>query len=134
MKQQNIVLFIGGIVFGFGLAYGNMSKPEIVLSFLERTDFGLIVLMGAAFSFAFVAINILPRFIEKPILGGQFKRRERTLSRNTIIGAIVFGVGWGISGLCPVAAISSVGVGNLPALAGIGAMFLGAYVMGRYFS
>ena len=134
MKQQNIVLFIGGIVFGFGLAYGNMSKPEIVLSFLERTDFGLAVLMAAAFSFAFVAINIVPRFIEKPILGGEYKRRERTLSRNTIIGAIVFGVGWGISGLCPGAAISSVGVGNLPALVGIAAMFLGAYVMGRYFS
>ena len=134
MKQQNMVLLIGGIVFGFGLAYGNMSKPEIVLSFLERTDFGLAVLMAAGFAFAFVAINIVPRFIEKPILGGEFKRRERKLSRNTIIGAIVFGVGWGISGLCPGAAISSVGVGNLPALAGIGAMFLGAYVMGRYFS
>lgn len=134
MKQQNIVLLIGGIIFGFGLAYGNMSKPEIVLSFLERTDFGLAVLMASAFSFAFVAINIVPRFIEKPILGGEFKRRERTFGTNTIIGAIVFGVGWGISGLCPGAAISSVGVGNLPALAGIGAMFLGAYVMGRWFS
>jgi uncharacterized protein len=134
MKQQNSVLFIGGIIFGFGLAYGKMSQPEIVLSFLERTDFGLIVLMAAAFSFAFVAINIVPRFIEKPILGGQYKRRERTLSKNSIIGAIVFGVGWGISGLCPGAAISSVGVGNLPALAGIASMFLGAYVMGRYFS
>ena len=133
MKQQNMVLFLGGIVFGFGLAYGNMSKPEIVLSFLERTDFGLAVLMAAAFSFAFVAINIVPRFIDKPILGGEFKRRERVLSRNTIIGAIVFGVGWGISGLCPGAAISSIGVGNLPALAGIAAMFLGAYVMGRWF-
>ena len=134
MKQQNMVLFIGGIVFGFGLAYGNMSKPEIVLSFLERTDFGLAVLMAAGFAFAFVAINIVPRFIDKPIFGGEFKRRERTLSRNTIIGAIVFGVGWGISGLCPGAAISSIGVGNLPALAGVASMFLGAYVMGRYFS
>ena len=64
----------------------------------------------------------------------QLKRRERTLSRNTILGAIVFGVGWGTSGLCPGAAISSVGVGNLPALVGISAMFLGAYVMGRWFS
>ena len=134
MKQQNIVLFIGGIIFGFGLTYGNMSKPEIVLSFLQRTDFGLAVLMAAGFAFAFVAINIVPRFIEKPILGGEFKRRERTLGKNTIIGAIVFGVGWGLSGLCPGAAISSVGVGNLPALAGLVAMFLGAYVMGRYFS
>ncbi len=35
MKQQNIVLLIGGLIFGFGLAVGGMSKPEIVLSFLR---------------------------------------------------------------------------------------------------
>jgi uncharacterized membrane protein YedE/YeeE len=75
----------------------------------------------------------VPRFVEKPVLGGEFKARTRTLSRNTIIGAAVFGVGWGLSGQCPGSALSSLGVGNLPVLLGIAAMFLGAYVMGRYF-
>ncbi len=51
-----------------------------------------------------------------------------------MIGAIIFGVGWGLSGLCPGAALSSLGVGNLPVIIGIGTMFLGAYVMGRWFS
>ena len=48
MRKENLVLLFGGIVFGFGLAYGYMSKPEIVLSFLKRTDFGLAVLMATA--------------------------------------------------------------------------------------
>ena len=133
MNNRNIVLFVGGIVFGFGLAVGGMSKPEVVLSFLQLKDFGLVVLMGCATGVTFVAINVLPRFIERPILGGEFKPRTRTLSRNTIIGAAIFGVGWGLSGQCPGSALSSLGIGNLPVLLGIAAMFLGAYVMGRFF-
>ena len=134
MKQQNIVLFIGGLIFGVGLAVGGMSKPEIVLSFLSGKDLGLIVLMGCAAGLNFIAINIVPRFMDKPFFGGEWKPRERKFGKHTMIGATIFGVGWGISGLCPGAALSSLGVGNLPALAGIGAMFLGAYVMGRWFS
>jgi uncharacterized membrane protein YedE/YeeE len=133
VNNRNIVLFVGGIVFGFGLAVGGMSKPEVVLSFLQLKDLGLVVLMGAATGVTFVAINIVPKFIEKPILGGEFKPRTRTLSRNTIIGAAIFGVGWGFSGQCPCSALSSLGIGNLPVLLGIAAMFLGAYVMGRFF-
>jgi len=134
LKQKNIIIFVGGLIFGVGLAVGGMSKPEIVLSFLKLEDLGLLVLMGCAAVINFVAINIVPKFIEKPIFGGEFKKRERKFGRHTLIGAIIFGTGWGISGLCPGAALSSLGVGNLPALAGIGAIFLGAYVMGRWFS
>jgi hypothetical protein len=133
MENKHIILFTGGIIFGFGLAFGGMSKPEIVLSFLRLEDLGLILLMGSAIVPTAISINILPRFMKKPVLGGEFKPRQRTLSRNTILGAIIFGVGWGLSGQCPGSALSSIGIGNYPILAGIGAMFLGAYVMGRYF-
>ena len=133
MNNRNIVLFIGGIIFGFGLAWGGMSKPEVVLSFLQLKDYGLVLLMGAATVTTFVAINVVPRLLERPILGGEFKPRTRVLSRNTILGAIVFGIGWGLSGQCPGSSLASLGIGNLPVLLGIAAMFLGAYVMGRFF-
>ena len=133
MNNRKIVLFIGGIVFGFGLAWGGMAKPEVVLSFLQLKDYGLVLLMGFATVTTFIAINIVPRFIEKPILGGEFKPRTRELTRNTILGAIIFGVGWGLSGQCPGSALSSLGIGNYPILIGIASMFVGAYVMGRFF-
>ena len=110
-----------------------MAKPEVVISFLQLRDFGLVILMGAATGTTFIAINVIPRFMEKPILGGKFKPRVRVLSRNTIIGAIIFGVGWGISGQCPGSALSSLGIGNIPVLLGIASTFIGSYVMGRFF-
>ncbi len=133
MNKRNIVLFFAGILFGFGLGLGGMAKQEIVLSFLQLKDLGLLVLMGGAASVTFIAINIIPRFVKRPFLGGEFKPRTRTLSRNTIIGAIIFGVGWGISGQCPGSALASLGVGNLPVLIGITTEFVGSYIMGRYF-
>jgi uncharacterized membrane protein YedE/YeeE len=133
MNSRNIVLFFGGITFGFGLAWGGMSKPEVVLSFLQLKDYGLVLLMGAATVTTFIAINVVPRFFSEPILGGEFKPRTRTLSRNTIIGAVIFGLGWGLSGQCPGSALASLGIGNLPVLIGIASMFVGAYAMGRFF-
>jgi len=81
-----------------------------------------------------ITINLIPKLLNKPILGGEFKKRKRTLNKRTVFGAIIFGVGWGISGLCPGSAMASLGVGNLPVLIGIAGMFLGAYIMGRYFT
>lgn len=133
MKSRDVVLFAGGLLFGFGLAWGGMSKPEVVLSFLQLEDFGLVLLMGAATVTTFFAINVVPRFVERPLLGGEFKPRTRELNRNTILGAIIFGIGWGMSGLCPGSAMSSLGIGNLPVLIGLAAMFAGAYAMGRFF-
>ena len=66
MNKRNIVLFIGGLTFGFGLAWGGMSKPEVVLSFLQLKDYGLILLMGAATVTTFVAINIVPGSSRSP--------------------------------------------------------------------
>jgi uncharacterized membrane protein YedE/YeeE len=133
MDNKNLVLFVGGLIFGFGLAWGGMAKPEIVLDFLQLKDYGLVLLMGAATATTFMAINVVPRFVEKPVLGGEFKPRTRAFNRNTILGAIIFGVGWGISGQCPGSALSSLGIGNLPVLIGIASIFAGAYAMGRFF-
>jgi uncharacterized protein len=130
MNKQNVIVLLGGVLFGFGLAYSGMTKQEVVLSFLQLKDLGLIFVMGGAALVTFFAINIVPRFLKKPPFGDQFKPRKAAMSRNVIIGAIIFGVGWGISGQCPGSAVASLGTGNLPILVGIAAIFIGAYVRG----
>ena len=130
MNKQNIIVLVGGIFFGFGLAYSGMTKQEIVLSFLQLKDLGLIFVMGGAALVTFFAVNVVPRYLKTPLLGGKFKPRRALLSRNVIIGAIIFGVGWGLSGQCPGSAVASLGTGNIAVLVGLGAMFVGAYLRG----
>jgi uncharacterized membrane protein YedE/YeeE len=130
MNKRNIVVLIGGILFGFGLSYSGMTKQEIVLSFLQLEDLGLIFVLGGAALVVAFTINVLARFQKKPVLGGEFKPRRRILSWKILIGAVIFGVGWGISGQCPGSAVASLGTGNLPVLVGIAAMFIGAYIRG----
>jgi len=128
MNTRNIIVLIGGILFGFGLAYSGMTQQEIVLSFLKLEDLGLMFVLGGAALVAGFAINVLAKYQKKPVLGGEFKPRRRILSWKTIIGAAIFGIGWGISGQCPGSAVASLGTGNLPVLLGIFTMFIGAYL------
>lgn len=130
MNKRNIIVLIGGILFGFGLSYSGMTKQEIVLSFLQLKDLGLIFVMGGAAAVTFFAINVVPRYLKTPLLGGAFKPRLSPISRNVIIGAIIFGVGWGLSGQCPGSAVASLGTGNILVLIGLACMFIGAYLRG----
>lgn len=134
MRIEHFFVFTGGLLFGFGLAFGGMAKQEVVLSFLQLRDLGLLLLLGGSALVTALTINLVPKSLKKPLLGGEFKKRKRTLNKNTIIGAAIFGVGWGLSGQCPGSAMASIGVGNIPILIGVASMFLGAYIMGRFFA
>jgi uncharacterized membrane protein YedE/YeeE len=134
MRINHLFVFSGGLLFGFGLAASGMAKPEIVLSFLQLKDLGLLFVIGGAALVTGLTINLISRVIKEPLIGGKFKKRERILNKRTIIGAIIFGIGWGISGQCPGSAVASIGIGNVPILFGIASMFIGAYIMGRFFS
>jgi uncharacterized membrane protein YedE/YeeE len=125
-----IVALITGVLFGFGLAYSSMVRPEVVLSFLRFRDLGLLLVLGGAVIVTAVAYHVLPRVMTKPVLGGAFGEHPSVLNRRTLGGAALFGVGWGLSGVCPGPAIAGLGVGNWPLLIAIGGMIIGAYVQG----
>ncbi|WP_207588754.1 DUF6691 family protein [Halomontanus rarus] len=127
------VVFAGGLVFGFGLALSNMAQPEVVLSFLLFEDFGLLFVMFGAAVVTGVTFFGAIRFLDgAPLTGGRYERRLKTLDTNVVVGGGIFGVGWGLSGICPGAAYASIGIGNLPILYGIVGMFVGAYVQGYW--
>jgi uncharacterized membrane protein YedE/YeeE len=110
-----------------------MARPEVVLDFLQFEDFGLLFVMGGGAVVSALTFAIVPRlFGRAPLTGDGFRKREKSMDRNVIVGGTIFGVGWGLSGICPGAAYASVGVGNYPILIAIGGMFLGAYVHGLW--
>jgi len=123
-------IFFGGLAFGFGLALSGMTKPEIVLSFLQLKDLGLALVIGGALCISLLTIYLAPIIRKEPKTGGRYEKRERPLNRSTIIGAVIFGIGWGLSGICPGSAIASLGIGNIPIIIGIAGMFIGAYIHG----
>ena len=128
-----LVILLGGLVFGFGLGLSGMAKPEIVLDFLQFEDFGLLFVMGGAAVVSGVTFFGATRFLDRaPLTGDVYARRLKSFDRNVVVGGGIFGVGWGLSGICPGAAYASLGIGNWPILWAISGMFLGAYLQGRW--
>jgi uncharacterized membrane protein YedE/YeeE len=127
------LVFIGGFVFGIGLAVSRMARPEIVLEFLQFRDFGLLFVMGGAIVVVAVTSWTLALSGRRaPLTGQVFGRRLKSLDRTSLVGGGIFGIGWGLSGICPGAAYASLGIGNVVILYGVAGMFLGAYVQGRF--
>jgi uncharacterized protein len=124
---------VAGVLFGFGLALSTMIQPEVVLSFLRFQDFGLLLVLGGAVAVALAAYQLAPRLMDRPLFGEAFDLRQSSLDRRTIGGAAIFGVGWGLCGVCPGPAIAGLGAGNWPLLVAVAAIFAGAWVQGRYF-
>ena len=127
------LVVLGGLIQGFGLAYSGMARPEVVLDFLQFDDLGLVLVMGGAAVVSGLTFLVATRYLDRaPLTGDPYGRRLKSMDRNVAVGGVVFGVGWGLSGICPGAAYASLGVGNLPILWGIAGMFLGAYAQGYW--
>ncbi|MCU4716746.1 YeeE/YedE family protein [Halapricum hydrolyticum] len=127
------VVLLGGLIFGFGLGLSQMARPEVVLDFLQFEDFGLLFVMGGGAVVSAITFAVVPRMFDRaPLTGDVFRKRVKSFDRNVVVGGTIFGVGWGLSGICPGAAYASVGIGNYPILVAIGGMFLGAYAQGYW--
>lgn len=125
-----LVTLAAGALFGFGLALSTMIQPEVVLGFLRGQDLGLMLVMGGAVAVTLLVYQLAPRWRRQPLLGGSFQFQRRPWDRDTAVGSAIFGVGWGLCGVCPGPAIAALGTGNWTlgwALLGI---VLGALVQG----
>ena len=119
-----------GALFGFGLSFSTMIRPEVVLSFLRLQDFGLMLVMGGAVLVVLLAYKLAPRLLKRPLLDDHFHEHPSVWNRDTAVGAALFGVGWGICGVCPGPAIAGLGAGNWSLLWALAGIALGALVQG----
>jgi uncharacterized membrane protein YedE/YeeE len=129
-KTSLLSVLVAGALFGFGLSYATMIKPEVVLSFLRFEDFGLMWVMGGGAVVTLFAYQSLPRLMSKPLFALTFDRHAASMNRKTLGGAALFGIGWGICGVCPGPAIAGLGAGNWPMLISLVGMFAGALAQG----
>jgi uncharacterized membrane protein YedE/YeeE len=135
MKPLSLWIVLAcGALFGFGLSVSTMVRPEVVLDFLLFRDLGLLLVLGGAVVVALLFYQLAPRLLKKPVLEPAFGKHPAVLNARTLIGAAIFGAGWGLCGVCPGPAIAGLGVGNWPLLIALAGIFAGAYVQGRWFS
>ncbi len=120
-----------GSLFGFGLALSGMVKPEVIFQFLLLHDFGLMLVMLSAALTVMVAYKLVPRIMTKPLFAKTFGTHPVPPTGRAVIGAVIFGVGWGLSGVCPGPAIAGLGVGNWPVLYVVVGLLIGAWLEGR---
>lgn len=123
---------IAGALFGFGLALSGMIRPEVVLSFLQWQDFGLMLVMAGGLALTLVAYQFAPRWRRTPLLSAAYEAHTARMQRDTFVGAALFGVGWGLSGVCPGPAIAGLGAGNLDMLWSLAGLAAGAWLQGVF--
>ena len=117
-----------GIVFGLGLAISRMVDPAKVLGFLDVAgswDPSLAFVMGGGVGVSFVAFRFILRRPHPVFAGGFQVPRARDLDARLLGGSALFGVGWGLVGLCPGPAFASLGYGLPQSLVFIVAMVAG---------
>ncbi|ENW07827.1 DUF6691 family protein [Acinetobacter beijerinckii] len=129
--MKNLFAFIFGGLFALGLMVSGMSNPEKVLGFLDLFgdwDISLMFVMIGA-----IAVAIIPfqKAIRNPktLSGEAISLPTSTqIDKKLIIGSILFGIGWGIAGVCPAPAITLIGLGYVEAWYFIGAMLFGIFI------
>ena len=132
--MSKLVSLFCGIIFGIGLVISQMINPAKVLGFLN--------LFGEWDpSLAFVMIGALiissPLFYlfknkEKPIFSSSFSiSNKKEIDKKLIFGSILFGAGWGLVGLCPGPAITSIALLNVSSAIFVVSMFIGFYIASK---
>lgn len=126
-----LLCLIAGALFGLGLAVAQMTNPLKVQNFLDVAgpwDPSLAFVMGAAVLITLVMFRLVLQR-ERPLLGDRFHLPTlRHVDRQLLIGAALFGVGWGMTGYCPGPALATVVSGNEEVLWFVPAMLLGGFL------
>ena len=124
-----VVAFVAGLVFGAGLIVAQMTNPAKVIAFLDVTgawDPSLALVMVGAIGVYATAYWILRARGAPPVLVPEFHPPHALrVDRRLALGAVIFGVGWGLGGFCPGPAITSAGFGEPKVWVFVAAMLAG---------
>lgn len=126
--MRELMAFIAGLVFGLGLLLSDMVNPTKVLGFLDLAghwDPSMALVMIGAIGTALLPLQ-WSRRQKRSLLGLPMRMPvARELDRRLIVGSLVFGVGWGIAGICPGPALAMIFSGYWQVLLFVLAMLLG---------
>ncbi len=131
-----LVSLLAGTVFGFGLSLSGMINPARVLGFLDllsgQWDPTLMFVLGGALLVALPGV-MLQRRLARPLLDQRFHLPTKTaIDRRLLLGAALFGAGWGLAGFCPGPAIAGLATSLPMVLLFVAAMAAGMLLHDRF--
>lgn len=128
---KNIIGLLAGLLFGFGLLVSGMIDPAKVQGFLDvfgAWDISLALVMGGGLVVAIVGVQ-LAKWQKTSWVGAFILLPSKTvIDKKLLIGAMLFGIGWGLVGICPGPGIVLLGIGQWQAYVFIPAMIIGMLV------
>lgn len=126
---QQITGYLCGLLFALGLGISQMTRPPKILGFLNLLgdwDPTLLVVFAAATGTFWIGYQwILDEGVKKPL--EQSLRKGKSIDRRLILGALIFGLGWGLVGLCPGPALTDLISFKPTIFAFVASMILGMY-------
>ena len=132
--MNKLVALFCGTIFGIGLVISQMINPAKVLGFLNvfgEWDPSLAFVMIGALIISSPLFHLFKNK-EKPIFSTSFSiSGNKEIDKRLIFGSILFGAGWGLTGLCPCPAISSIALLNISSVIFVFSMFIGFYIASK---
>jgi uncharacterized membrane protein YedE/YeeE len=128
------LIFLAGALFGTGLAISGMTDPGRVVGFLDvfgAWDPALLFVMAGAVGVYGLGMLILRRFQTQNLKLPS--TASSPIDRRLVIGATIFGIGWGLGGFCPGPALANLGALRIEALLFVPAMAIGMFLAQRFF-
>jgi len=128
--MKNVWAFIWGGLFSIGLMLSGMSNPAKVIGFLDifgQWDASLAFVMMGAIAIAFIPFQKAVRQPHPQTFYGEAIQlpKNTKIDRKLIFGSLLFGIGWGIAGICPAPSFTLIGLGYYQAIYFIIAMSVG---------
>src|SRR5215510_7413897 len=102
--MQALASFLCGLIFGSGLMISGMTQPAKVLGFLDifgHWDPTLAFVMAGALAISSIGYALARRQVRPVIAAQHFWPKKTDINRPLVIGSMLFGIGWGLVGLCP---------------------------------
>jgi uncharacterized membrane protein YedE/YeeE len=128
MSTRHVVF---GLVFGFVLVRAGASSYDAIAGMFLLRDLHLVGVIGVAIATAALGFVLLRRARVRARTGEPLALAAKPMQKGLVLGGLLFGVGWAISGTCPGTALAQVGEGRLAGVFTLAGILMGAWLQQR---